>query len=156
MSFRAVRLTKDYRMHVPARMEEVFPLLCPVREREWLPYWRCNILYSESGRAEAGCVFETHFSDRWEMTWLVTKYDPPGAIQYTVFKPESHVWTFDILLAPEGAGYSQLLWRHTFTGLTPEGNQYLIEYTEEKHRSHLGLIERALVHYIKTGRIIDQ
>lgn len=113
------------------------------------------IIYSESGRAEAGCVFEINFPQRDEMTWVVTKYDPPRAIQYTIFKPDSHVWNFEILLASQDSRQTQLIWRHTFTGLTQEGNQYLSEYTDENHRLHFSLIERALVHFLRTGKMTD-
>jgi hypothetical protein len=39
--------------------ETVFPLLCPVREAEWVPEWKFKTIYSQSGVAEDGCVFLT-------------------------------------------------------------------------------------------------
>ena len=44
---------------VKAKPEEIFPLLCPVREYDWIPEWDCTMVYSESGIAERGCVFQT-------------------------------------------------------------------------------------------------
>jgi len=155
MSFTASREIKEYTMTIPASCEEVFPLLCPKREYDWLPYWSCNIIYSQSGKAEPGCVFQTDFPDRGNMTWMVTKYDPPKEIQYTVFKPESHVWNLEICLEPIEPTMTHILWRHTYTGLTEEGNRFLSEHTDEKHRLHLGFIERALIHFLKTGHIIE-
>jgi len=155
MTFTAARLTKNYEMQVTGSCEQVFPLLCPVREHEWVPYWSCNIVYSKSGRAEAGCVFETDFPDRGHMTWVVTKYDPPKEIQYTVFTSESHVWNLEIFLKPTDAAETHLLWRHTFTGLTREGNRFLAEYTDEEHRLRLSSLERALVHFVNTGTMIE-
>lgn len=90
------------------------------------------------------------------MTWIVTKYDPPKEIQYTVFKPGSHVWNLEICLEPIGPNTTQILWRHTFTGLTEEGNQFLSEHTDEKHRHHLGFIEKALIHFLKTGSMFEE
>jgi len=143
-------------MLVPATCEQVFPLLCPVREFEWLPYWNSQLLYSESGLAEADCVFKTDLPERGEMIWVVTRYDPPRAIQYTVFKPDSHVWNLEILLTALEASQSRLTWRHTFTGLTAAGNDYLTNYTDEKHQLHLSRIERSLVHFLSTGRMINE
>jgi hypothetical protein len=88
------------------------------------------------------------------MTWVVTDYSPPKRIQYTVFQPDSHTWTLRIDLAPLPAGQCQLIWQHTFTGLTDAGNRSLAGYTEEKHRSHLAQIDRCLVHYLTTGAMI--
>ena len=74
MGFKAVRLEKDFKMLVPDEQDRVFPLLCPVRENEWLPYWSCEIIHSDSGKAEKDCVFITNFrieeqflrnSNRW-------------------------------------------------------------------------------------------
>ncbi|CAB5080673.1 hypothetical protein D3OALGB2SA_542 [Olavius algarvensis associated proteobacterium Delta 3] len=155
MAFKALRMTKKYEMHVPASRDQLFPLLCPAREPEWVPNWCCRLVYSKSGRAEAGCVFETDFPDRGHMTWVVTKYDPPIEIQYTVFKSESHVWNLEIFLKPTDAAETHLLWRHTFTGLTREGNRFLAEYTDEEHRQRLSSLERALVHFVNTGTMIE-
>jgi len=156
MSFNPLRLTKHFEMHIPAPADRVFPLLCPAREREWLPYWHCHMVYSKSGRAEAGCVFETDFPDRGDMTWVVTKYDPPKEIQYTVFKPESHVWNLEIFLKPMDSSLTHILWRHTFTGVSPGGNQFLSEYSDETHRLHLNFIEKALIHFLKNGNMIEE
>lgn len=40
--------------HVHASPEAIFPLLCPVREYDWIPGWDCRLVYTESGLAEAG------------------------------------------------------------------------------------------------------
>ena len=34
--FKAERVVKSYTMHLGAPPAEVFPLLCPVRETEWI------------------------------------------------------------------------------------------------------------------------
>ena len=154
MGFKAVRLIKDFKMLVPGEQDRIFPLLCPVRENEWLPYWSCGIVHSDSGKAEKDCVFITNFPDRGDMIWVTTKYDPPNNIQYTIFKPNSHVWNIEIFLEQQKPNKTQLLWQHTFTGLTPSGNKYLAEYTDAKHRSHLRLIEKALNHFVDTGKMI--
>lgn len=45
--------------HVSAEPEAIFPLLCPVREFDWIPTWDCDLVYTGSGIAEEGCVFRT-------------------------------------------------------------------------------------------------
>ena len=58
-SFKACRVAHEYTQTNPASPEKVFPLLCPVREADWIPGWRYKLIYSESGVAELGCIFTT-------------------------------------------------------------------------------------------------
>ena len=149
------RMIKTYEMHVPASPERVFPLLCPVRERDWLPYWNCEIICSTSGVAEPECVFTTDIPGRGKMIWVVTRYELPQLIQYTVFKPESHTWNLSIRIIPEASEFCRLTWQHVFTGLTDSGNRYLRQYTDDHHRDHLRRIERHLIHFLRTGKMLQ-
>ncbi len=53
------RVSWCYTQHLDAPPELVFPLLCPVRETEWVIDWKPKVVFSESGLAEADCVFIT-------------------------------------------------------------------------------------------------
>ena len=97
--FRALRITRTYEMTVPAGLEQVFSLLCPKREYEWLPYWKCQMIYSVSGGAEqiAGLVLAPHYSAlsiagyreqleqavgrRAELRFVYSWHDEPGFIE---------------------------------------------------------------------------
>ena len=57
--FKARRGAHEYIQTNYAAPEKVFPLLCPVREADWIPGWQYELVYSESGVAELGCVFTT-------------------------------------------------------------------------------------------------
>jgi hypothetical protein len=114
------------------------------------------MFFSESGFAELGCVFKTNFSDTGEMTWVVTKYEPPSLIQYTIFKPASHIWNLEIALESLDGGRTQLTWNQTYTGLSASGNRYIAGYTEERHRAHLSGLESALVHFTETGEMLSR
>jgi len=72
----ARRVTHEYTQTNDAPPDRVFPLLCPVREADWVPGWQYKMIYSKSGVAEAGCVFTTANDDGTETTWLVTEYNP--------------------------------------------------------------------------------
>ncbi len=156
MALDAKRLSMKYEMTIPAPREQVFPMLCPVREYDWLPYWNCRMIYSLSGVAEQDCVFMTDFPDRGEMIWTVTRYSSPDHIQYTICKPDSHILSLNIVLEEINSQECRLTWRHVFTGFTKAGNQYLVGYTDEHHRLHLSRIEKCLVYYVKTGNILKE
>ena len=53
------RVSRSYTQHLGAPPTEVFPLLCPVREAEWVKDWRPRLVLSDSGFAEPDCVFIT-------------------------------------------------------------------------------------------------
>src|SRR2546430_15425417 len=81
----ARRVTHEYTQTNDAPPDRVFPLLCPVREADWVPGWQYKMIYSKSGVAEAGCGFTTPNGDGTETTWLVTPYDPatvPSALSW--------------------------------------------------------------------------
>ena len=52
IAFKSHRVTHEYTQTNLATPERVFPLLCPVREAEWVPDWQYRLIYSESGVAE--------------------------------------------------------------------------------------------------------
>lgn len=72
------RISRSYTQHIEARAESVFPLLCPVREADWLDGWSDELetVHSKSGLAEAGCVFTTRVPGRPETVWMITRHDP--------------------------------------------------------------------------------
>lgn len=75
--FTAKRIVRSYRQAINAPAEEVFPLICPVREAEWLDGWDYRMVYSESGIAEEGCVFTSHHpGEESDTIWIITQHDP--------------------------------------------------------------------------------
>jgi hypothetical protein len=53
----------------------VFPLLCPVREADWIDGWGPIAVWSKSGLVEPDCVFLTR-SEPHESIWYVTCHEP--------------------------------------------------------------------------------
>lgn len=57
------RASRNLVMHASVRPEKVLPLLCPIREYEWIEIWECEMIHSNSGYAELDCVFKTRHQD---------------------------------------------------------------------------------------------
>ncbi len=55
-----LRKIKAHTILLEAAPETVFPLLCPVREYDWIESWHCRMVYSKSGFAEQDCIFQTN------------------------------------------------------------------------------------------------
>lgn len=77
-SFRVKRYQHDGRARVAAPPDAVFPLLCPVREYEWIDGWSCQLIFSDSGFVEDGCVFTTRLTGEGPTVWVTTRHDPAG------------------------------------------------------------------------------
>jgi hypothetical protein len=130
----------------------VFPLLCPVREYEWIPTWECELLHSVSGVIERGCVFRTRF-DREEMVWYVADYDPVDfRIVFVNFMPGVAVHRFTISLVPLGPDRTACGIVREITALSPEGAARLDAMADTVERSMHGLETLMNAHLARSPR----
>jgi uncharacterized protein YndB with AHSA1/START domain len=97
---------RTHHARVAAPPERVFPLLCPVREREWVPGWHADILHSTSGVAELGCVFRT---EEPSTTWIIHEHTPPRRIGFTLHAPDRFVELLTIELVPDDDGRASVM-----------------------------------------------
>ena len=155
-AFKANRIVHEFTQTNPATPEKVFPLLCPVREGEWLPGWQYRLIYSDSGVAELGCVFTTPNppgSDATaETTWIVTEYDPAAfRIGYLWIIPGRIITELRIQLTRAGQGATSSQIRYRYTGLSPEGNRELEGYDQKWFEAKMRNWETTINHYLRTG-----
>jgi hypothetical protein len=151
-------LVRSYVQHITASPEAVFPLLCPVREGEWLEGWadRCEVLWSASGLAERGCVFRTVEPGGPETIWTVTEHDPDrGVVTFTRVTAGLAVSTLHVEVTPDGPGASAVALRYTVVPTSAAG----VAYAEERYdRADLldSIVwwERSMNHYLLTGRLL--
>lgn len=143
-----VRRRFAHTQRVGAAPEDVFPLLCPVRESEWIPEWECELVYTASGVAEEGCVFRTHReADGGTDTWVVSRHEPPRHVAFVRVNPLRAI-RYDVRLTPEGPGTTRLLWEQEITALDEEGDHHVAALREEDFEAMIdtlqGLLERHL------------
>ena len=159
----AERVVREHVQTSVATPERVFPLLCPVREADWVPGWRYGMVYSQSGVAELGCVFTTPNDEGSragsddacsEDTWVVTEYQPPRRIGFVWLRPELVAARLCFELEPVG-GKTRLHARYEYTGLSAEGNSAVEGYTAAWFETKMGRFEAALNHYLETGTMIQ-
>jgi hypothetical protein len=157
--FQGKRVTHEYAQHNVAPPERVFPLLCPVREAEWVPGWRYRLIYSESGVAEDGCVFITPNEDGTETTWVVTAYDPASfCIGFAWVNPGLVAAQTRISLSrrAEAPGHTTARIQYVYTGLSPQGNREIERYDQKWFHHKMQNWEVAINHYLQTGKQIDE
>ncbi len=140
--------------HVQAGPDAIFPLLCPVREYDWIPGWACKIVYTETGIAEEGCVFKTDKpGDGATDTWVISRYQPAERISFVRVNPLRAI-RYDIYLEPEGDGSTTLRWEQEITALDKDGDRHVAAQSQEDFSTLIGNLERMLEHYLKTGEAL--
>jgi len=148
-----VRVRFAHTQTVHAEPEAIFPLLCPVREYDWVPGWDCRLVYTESGVAERGCVFQTDRSgDGGVDTWVVSRYEPAKNIGFVRVNSLRTI-RYDIHLAPAGDGSTTLEWQQEITALDAQGDRYVAALKQEDFASMIESLESMLDHYLATGEL---
>jgi len=152
--FNAERVVKSYTMQLCAPPAKVFPLLCPVREYDWIEPWACDMVFSAGGVAENNAVFTTEFeSQGGAEVWVVCRYEQDRAIEFIRVAPGLKVNRLDISLS-DAAGGTQALWTNTYTGLSKAGNRWIRHLTDEAFGQEKAAVEKMLNHYLKTGAML--
>ena len=150
--FTARRAVKKYCQTIQASPDEIFPLLCPVRETEWLDGWKYTMIYSKSGLAEEGAVFSTTHQSEHPTVWIVTKHDPSNhVVEFTRFTHQSRVCVLRITVRSIDETSSHVDIAYTYTGTTPSGNEFIDKLSEETFRKDMKFWEDSFNHYLETG-----
>ena len=151
----AKRIVRTFTHRIEASPDRIFPLLCPVRELEWIEGWAADLVYAESGVAEKHCVFETDLPRAGRLTWMVSLYDPARcAIEFVITRQGSHVEKLEIAGEDNGDGSSTLRWTRVYTSLSPEGAAFLEGYTDGPLTERMERVGKALEHYLRTGEML--
>jgi hypothetical protein len=145
------RLELQAVQHLSAPPEEVFPLLCPVREREWLEGWQCEMIHTASGIAEKDCVFATTDPESGERDiWLISRHQPPREIEFIRFD-HRRVIRYTISLEESDTGGTTANWRQVVTAT--DGGM-LTGISQEAFSTMVAVDEAALNHFLQTGEML--
>lgn len=156
MDFQGKRVIHQFTQTNCAPPEKVFPLLCAVREAEWVPGWDYRLIYSNSGIAECGCVFITANEGGTETTWIVTDHDPAAfKIAFVWVNPGFVAAQISIRLHATSSNQTAALISYTYTGLSENGNREVERYDRVWFEHKMRDWERAINHYLRTGQKID-
>ena len=148
------RVVCEYEQYLDAKCDEVFPLLCPVREYEWIPQWACDMIYSDSGVAELGCVFTTDYDEHFgRETWLIFCYKPREKISF-VRTGKHRTTRYEIFLEPHGNG-TTIRWQQEITALDHLGDTLVAEFNQERFNDIMAPLNKMLAHYLETGQPLE-
>ncbi|MCP4747823.1 MAG: hypothetical protein GY874_17055 [Desulfobacteraceae bacterium] len=151
--FQAKRIDRKYRQTINAIPEKIFPLLCPVREAQWLEGWSCNMIYSESGLAENGAVFSTSSEGEEDTVWVITKHDCElWQVEFTRFTHNCRICVLKIAVTPKDQTRSYVDICYTYTGITAAGNNFIDNFTEEAFLDAVIFWEKSMNYFLETGQ----
>lgn len=149
------RIVRTYNTPLSASTEKVFPLLCPVKEYDWIPTWQCNLIYSKSGYAELGCVFSTDFGDVSGIEiWVVYAYEKNRQIGFV--KTGTHITTrYNVSLNRSKSG-STIQWEQELTSIDDQGDLMLDNMTQAVYDQKMKHINELLDFYLIHGKVKQQ
>jgi hypothetical protein len=148
------RIVQSHVIRIAAAPDKVFPLLCPVREVDWIHDWTCRVLYSASGVAESNCVFQTDRPHEGRRTWVVSRYEPGRAIEFVIFQHDWAIIKLDLALTREDNGMTRIQATHTLTGLNEDGNAAIANLPVDFTQQRWDGLGEALNHYLSTGKML--
>jgi hypothetical protein len=144
------RATRTYTQQLVGSPAEVFPLLCPVREADWIEGWDPLLVVSSSGVAESDCVFTTA-ADPMDAVWYVTRHEPEaGFVEMLKITPGVTACRLAIQLRPR-AGGSEATITYSHISLGPRGDEFVASFTEDHYRRFMQDWEARLNHYLRHG-----
>lgn len=144
------RITRQYVQTLAGPPEGVFPLLCPVREHDWVNGWDPRIVLTSSGLAEMDCVFVTPGTPE-DAVWVITRHDPDEfLLEMLKFIPGMVVAKIVIQLEsiPEGSSANI---SYSYTSLSPQGDAALEGLSQEHFDVFMRTWEQELNHYLLMG-----
>lgn len=147
------RVRHSYVQKLVGSPAEVFPLLCPVREAEWLDGWDPVAVWSRSGVAEPDCVFLTPASGgaSQDAIWYVTRHEPAnGFVEMLKITPGVTACRLTIRLTATAPGSAAEI-TYTHTSLGPAGDRFVAGFTAEHYGEFMREWEARINHFLATG-----
>nr|WP_321405666.1 hypothetical protein [uncultured Carboxylicivirga sp.] len=140
-----------------ASIDKVFPLLCPVREKDWLDGWEYRMIYSKSGVVEENCVFATPHHGESETIWHVTQHDQEKyQIEFVRLTPGENVVRINIRLEAVSENKTHTHITYLYTGLNEKQNHYIQNQLVNDFNSSMLWWETAINYYLKNGKILKK
>ncbi len=152
MTFIAKRITKTHNQINCGTPDVVFPLLCPMREADWLEDWEYKMIYSESGFAEKGCVFSTPYNHYTNTLWYITVHDSQNhEIEFVRITENEIAVKISIQLTDNQNGTTTSSISYEYTSLNEKQNEWIDNESESYFNNMMNVWELSINHYIKTG-----
>lgn len=144
-----VRVERSYAQKLLGKPESIFPLLCPVREKEWADGWDPLEVYTHSGFAENDCIFTTG-EEKPDSIWVITRFDPINyKLEILKVTPGMTVGKISISLSENEAGNTDAQVQYTYTAISAEGENFVRGYSEDFFERFMQFSESTLNEFLE-------
>lgn len=156
----APRIGAQRQVVVQADPDACFTLACPVAELDWIEGWQFDMVYSDSGRNEVGCIFLEPISGPGVLrklgavtSWTVTRYDPAARrLEAVLHTAGLTIASFELRMDPHGQGATLMRWKLTYTGISAAGRRIVSEDGfEDRIMGMLDFLAQSARQYMETG-----
>jgi len=145
------RVERSYTQQLAGTPAEVFPLLCPVREADWIEGWDPLLVLSDSGVAEPDCVFVTA-AEPVDAVWFISRHEPAaGCLQMIKINPTVTACKLSIQLSATPTGTAATV-SYAYTSLGPRGDDFVAAFTPEYYVQFMRDWEARLNHHLRIAR----
>ncbi|HBD09243.1 MAG TPA: hypothetical protein DCZ69_13375 [Syntrophobacteraceae bacterium] len=153
MRFQARQFMRNGVIHCKATIEEVFPLLCPKKEEEWIPGWECETIWSTSGYNEEAAIFRTVKPYDTELYWTTLQYDMNNrVVDFLITAPRLYMFRFKIDIHENANKILAMMFTQVFTSITEEGSTLIKRYESEDFDLRLKRLEELMSLYLDDER----
>jgi hypothetical protein len=144
------RVTHTYTQRLCRPAASVFPLLCPVREADWIKGWNPLVVLSVSGFVEPDCVFVSD-TEPFDSVWYVTRHEPERSfIELIKITPGVTACKLTIQVRDaEDGSEADVTYSHTSLG--PQGDVFVASFTAEYYVQFMREWEDRINHYLAHG-----
>jgi hypothetical protein len=142
---------------------ELLALACPVAELAWIDDWQFDLVRSESGKNEKGCIFSEPFTGPMvagavgtETTWLTTEYDPDTCrFNATTMVGDLMIGDWRWRADRTDDGRTRATWSYSFIGRSEAGNRAIRDPSfEARLRGMLEFLDASARTYLETGTVL--
>ena len=151
-----------YEYIIEAPIEKIFPLVCPVKEYDWIKGWKCKLVHCPNGVNEEGVIFKEKLSAPFLMrnsngmtTWTTILYD---TVNYRIhFKLENEMATilYAIKLNPGNNGDTKVFLDFAYTPRNTNAENFMDERRERNLEFLISGLGTMMKVFAETGELYD-
>ncbi|HPA64146.1 MAG TPA: hypothetical protein PLH15_10305 [Spirochaetota bacterium] len=153
--FNGRRIAKKASWSFKHDSEQIFLLLCPTKELDWIEGWENvhTLIYSDSGIAERSCIFTTDVPGEGHSVWIVSKYSlKKRNVEYVKFLTDKDaVVHWEMTVVEKETGKCSVEVDYIITGLSDKGNGFVADFEKINLPALMDRLPKMIEHYMTTG-----
>jgi hypothetical protein len=151
------KISRSAAIIIEESLVKVFPLFTPIEEMKWVPGWKPEFIFPESGETEDQMVFRTPSSNTVEkyFTWTISVWNPEEYhVEYTVHT-ENRIWRISVK-CQEWSGSTKATITYSYVAINEIGLKLNEDAAQSMFAENLEDWKMLTEHFLKTGQIYER